>query len=609
MGACAVVPGRVDSPGEGQRQAGYRIAAGGLAAVWRWLGCEAAHAEPRNLRNGCTCSPTADRACRDRRKKSSRGSDPCGTRAFRALRLSVVTSSVGLMNDDLSDLDAAGLLAAASGAVRARRLAEVRDLEVLAAVGRGPLRRTRPIRGMRLVQLGGEGTPRVQDFCLGEIALARGTGVTATLNATADTLDLDPPAAGDLGGLPGRRGGPLRGSSGREAVPAPAGRPGRAWSTGRWRGSSPASPVAGCSRSRRPRSSRPTPPCTSERVEAERRRRYVSSLAHRRVRAAHRHRPGRSRRRGLGRRDRRRGSPRSSRRATRTPRADELRVHRVRLARPPRRAPDRCCSSTVDPTRGARPSARPSPSDRVPCRPARRPPHRRPDPARTARPSCTCTSTRPPSTAPRGVARVEGLGPVTLTGLHALLARTHLVVKPVIDLSDRVRTTAYEHPESLKERVHLVTGGDYWPYATSTSRNVDYDHPIPFTTHTGPPRPDRHPQLRSTRPATSPLEDPRRLPRQTMRPGPLRLADPARARHARRPPRHPPDQRQARPDDPRRAGRRGHLPCLSKCLGEPGSIGVARQRRDEQDPGLGRSDKARAQQAPPNRSDSDPGEL
>ena len=85
-----------------------------------------------------------------------------------------------------------------------------------------------------------------------------------------------------------------------------------------------------------------------------------------------------------------------------------------------------------------------------------------------------------------GVARVEGLGPVTLTGLHALLARTRLVVKPVIDLSDRVRSTAYEHPESLKERVHLTTGGDYWPYATSTSRNVDYDHPIPFR-DTGPP--------------------------------------------------------------------------------------------------------------------------
>jgi hypothetical protein len=55
-----------------------------------------------------------------------------------------------------------------------------------------------------------------------------------------------------------------------------------------------------------------------------------------------------------------------------------------------------------------------------------------------------------------------------------------VTVKPVIDLADAVRTTAYEHPEAIKERVHLITGGDYWPYATSTSRNVDYDHPTPY---------------------------------------------------------------------------------------------------------------------------------
>ena len=85
-----------------------------------------------------------------------------------------------------------------------------------------------------------------------------------------------------------------------------------------------------------------------------------------------------------------------------------------------------------------------------------------------------------------GIARVEGLGPLTLAGLQTLLARTTLTIKPVIDLADRVRTTAYEHPESLKERVHLATGGDYWPYATSTSRNVDHDHPTPYD-HTGPP--------------------------------------------------------------------------------------------------------------------------
>ena len=78
----------------------------------------------------------------------------------------MATSSVISMNDDLSDLDAAGLLAAASGAVRVRRLAEVRDLEVLAqwaAVHSDDPAHQREA----LVRLGGEGTPPVRDFCLG----------------------------------------------------------------------------------------------------------------------------------------------------------------------------------------------------------------------------------------------------------------------------------------------------------------------------------------------------------------------------------------------------------------------------------------------------------
>ena len=45
--------------------------------------------------------------------------------------------------------------------------------------------------GNVLRQLGGEGTPGVQDFCLGEIAIARGAGVTATINMLADVLDLE----------------------------------------------------------------------------------------------------------------------------------------------------------------------------------------------------------------------------------------------------------------------------------------------------------------------------------------------------------------------------------------------------------------------------------
>ncbi len=104
-----------------------------------------------------------------------------------------------LMFDDLSDLDPAGLLARSSEAVQARRLAEVDDLEVLAQWAavhssdptEGPDGAAARRLGNVLVQVGGDGTPGVQDFCLGEIALARGTGVMASRHALADVLDLE----------------------------------------------------------------------------------------------------------------------------------------------------------------------------------------------------------------------------------------------------------------------------------------------------------------------------------------------------------------------------------------------------------------------------------
>src|SRR5690349_9128337 len=102
---------------------------------------------------------------------------------------------------DLRDSSPSDLLAAAESAVRARRLAEVADLEVIAqwaAVhGADPLegldgrgREHARTIGKVLRQVGGEGTPGVQDFCLGEIALARGTHVHSTRSAMADVLDL-----------------------------------------------------------------------------------------------------------------------------------------------------------------------------------------------------------------------------------------------------------------------------------------------------------------------------------------------------------------------------------------------------------------------------------
>jgi antitoxin (DNA-binding transcriptional repressor) of toxin-antitoxin stability system len=84
------------------------------------------------------------------------------------------------------------------------------------------------------------------------------------------------------------------------------------------------------------------------------------------------------------------------------------------------------------------------------------------------------------------VVRVEGIGPFALDRLRELIGHAHLTIKPVRDLKDRVRLSCYEHPTDLKERVHLITDGDRFPYSGSQGRGADYDHPTPYR-HDGPP--------------------------------------------------------------------------------------------------------------------------
>jgi hypothetical protein len=86
-----------------------------------------------------------------------------------------------------------------------------------------------------------------------------------------------------------------------------------------------------------------------------------------------------------------------------------------------------------------------------------------------------------------GVVRVEGLGPMLPGDALELLARTTRVdVHPVIDLAEAISVNAYEHPDALAERVHLTAVGDYFPYATCLTRDVDLDHPVPYDPG-GPP--------------------------------------------------------------------------------------------------------------------------
>ena len=88
----------------------------------------------------------------------------------------------------------------------------------------------------------------------------------------------------------------------------------------------------------------------------------------------------------------------------------------------------------------------------------------------------------------QGVARVEGIGPVTTDQIRDWLRApdTAVVVKPVIDLNDQAPVDGYEIPDRLREAVHLITPTDVFPHATNKTRRMDLDHTVPYR-HRGPP--------------------------------------------------------------------------------------------------------------------------
>ena len=102
------------------------------------------------------------------------------------------------MHLGISDLDPAGVLAEAEGALTERRAAQVKDLQLVLQWadlhGGDPQREPGavPARfgGDKLIELGGDGTPRVQELCVHELAIARETHPLATRSTMADALDL-----------------------------------------------------------------------------------------------------------------------------------------------------------------------------------------------------------------------------------------------------------------------------------------------------------------------------------------------------------------------------------------------------------------------------------
>jgi hypothetical protein len=81
-----------------------------------------------------------------------------------------------------------------------------------------------------------------------------------------------------------------------------------------------------------------------------------------------------------------------------------------------------------------------------------------------------------------GIARVEGVGPMLVQSLSELLGHADVALRPVLDLADRRRVDAYEHPDALKDHVWAQTGGDVFPFSprTATRDRVDFDHPTPY---------------------------------------------------------------------------------------------------------------------------------
>ena len=93
-------------------------------------------------------------------------------------------------------------------------------------------------------------------------------------------------------------------------------------------------------------------------------------------------------------------------------------------------------------------------------------------------------------TSGRGVCRVEGLGPITLTMLSHFVGHTRIKTTPVIRPYDSYGVDHYEIPAGLRERIALRDTIEIFPFSTRTARTCQLDHTIPYAPN-GPPNQTR----------------------------------------------------------------------------------------------------------------------
>jgi hypothetical protein len=88
-----------------------------------------------------------------------------------------------------------------------------------------------------------------------------------------------------------------------------------------------------------------------------------------------------------------------------------------------------------------------------------------------------------------GVARMEGVGPITVEQVREFLRHTNVTVRPVLDLQADHPVDGYEVPDRLREQVHLRTPAEAFPWSGNLSRRTDLDHTVPYLSRDrgGPP--------------------------------------------------------------------------------------------------------------------------
>ncbi len=75
-----------------------------------------------------------------------------------------------------------------------------------------------------------------------------------------------------------------------------------------------------------------------------------------------------------------------------------------------------------------------------------------------------------------GVARMEGVGPITIGQASEFLRHSHVTIKPVIDLDEDRPVDCYEVPDRLREQMHLRSPASAFPWSSATGRRMDLDH-------------------------------------------------------------------------------------------------------------------------------------